>query len=286
MIVVAVTLVVVGLAVVGVVVSGEVRRRRRLAAFFAGEALDPPRTARSVALARLRPDAGRVAALAVGVGLGALLWLVAGSWFLALVAVVSAIVVGELARGRRERARRAALNAQMADGLTSIAASMAAGTSFLQGVHELARNARAPLAPHLDQALAEMDLGAAPSEAFANLAERAGLPVAGRLAHVLRLQELNGSPLVPMLERLAAVVQQSDELAREVMTLTAEGRMSAYVIAALPVVLVVMLEAVQPGYLDPFFEGWWLLAVAAMVASILLGLAVISWMVRSLEVRT
>ncbi|MDQ3293121.1 MAG: type II secretion protein F, partial [Actinomycetota bacterium] len=47
-----------------------------------------------------------------------------------------------------------------------------------------------------------------------------------------------------------------EEVRREVQVLTAEGRISAYVLGGLPVFLLVAISAMSPGYMDPMFTGW------------------------------
>lgn len=279
----AALLVILGVGLVGVTVTRESLRRRRLRAFFAGEVGPTDTDLIHEALRRL-PINRWTALIVVGVAVGAVLVIViTGSVVLGLLFTVVALATPVALRTRQQRRDQVLLRAQMADALTSIASSMSAGSSFVRGLHEISVEARPPLAGHLDQVLNEIGVGVAPSDAFRSMADRSGLAPAAWLAHLLRVQEATGSPLVNMLQRLAAHVQQGDGFQREVRALTAEGRMSAYVIAGLPVALVVVLEVTDPTYLDPFREGWGIVFSLAMVLSVCVGLVVVTRMVHSLE---
>ncbi len=263
----------------------EVTRRRRMRAFFAWQPLPgaPSEWWRS-ANRRLHFDRRALVILVAGGCLAVFVLLALDSVLLAVLLVGGSVGAVVMTRGRAVRRTRLLLRSQIADGMSSIASSMTAGSSFLQGLQELTRDSKAPLRPELEQALDEIEIGVSPADAFHGLAVRTDMAPARWLSHLLRLQETSGSPLAPMLNRLANLVHRDDELQREVQALTAEGRMSAWVIAALPIGMVVFLELSQPSYLDSFLSGMWLLVGVGLVASIVIGLVIINRMVNSLEV--
>lgn len=277
-------LVVLGLGLVAITVTTETMRRRRLGAFFEGDEMPRHRDLLVAALRRVPLDRNALlVALAAVVGAG-VVTAVTGS---AIVGVLLAVVVVGVPLARRAKVRRREellLRSQMADALSSIASAMIAGSSFVRGLHELSREARPPLAGQLDLVLNEIDVGVTPADAFRGMAERTGLGPAAWLSHLLRVQETTGAPLVTLLKGLAEHVNQSDGIQREVRALTAEGRMSAYVIAALPVVLVVILELTDPDYLDIYTSGWGLVTAVGMVVSVCAGLFIVTRMVNSMEV--
>jgi tight adherence protein B len=284
MMLLAIVIVVLGVGLVAITVMAESLRRQRLRAFFAGEA--GPRRADVVVAAMRQLPLNRISALVllgavVGGGLVALL---TGSVLLGGLLTLVAIAVPLALRARARRHRDLLLRSQMADALESIASSMSAGSSFMRGLYELSADARQPLAGELDLVLNEVDVGVTPADAFRSMAERTGLGPAAWLSHLLRVQETTGAPLVTMLKGLADHVKQGDGIQREVRALTAEGRVSAYVIAALPVVLVLVLEVTDPDYLDIYTTGWGIAASVAMVLSVCAGLFIVTRMVNSMEV--
>jgi tight adherence protein B len=206
----------------------------------------------------------------------------AGATAIVLGAVAAVVSFG--VRSGRRRRHREILRTQFADSIASLASSMSAGNSFLRSFQQLEVTSVSPLRPHLAHTLNEVDLGEPVSIAVESMARRTQLVEAAWLAHVLRVQELTGSPIAALLQELAALVRQTDSLQREIRALTAEGRISAYVIAALPLALAAILSATNPGYLDPFSHGWGLAVTVGMVAAICGGLLIMSVMVRSVEV--
>ena len=284
MILLAIVIVVLGVGLVAVTVTAESLRRQRLRAFFAGEV--GPRRADVVVGALRQLPVNRTSGLVlVGAFVGGVaVALVAGSALLGGLFALLAVVVPLAVRSRNRRRQDLLLRSQMADALESIASSMTAGSSFMRSLYELSADARPPLAGELDLVLNEVDVGVSPADAFRSMAERTGLGPAAWLSHLLRVQETTGAPLVSMLKGLADHVKQGDGIQREVRALTAEGRMSAYVIAALPVVLVLVLEVTDPDYLDVFTTGWGVVTSIAMVISIAVGLLIVTRMVNSMEV--
>jgi tight adherence protein B len=89
-----------------------------------------------------------------------------------------------------------------------------------------------------------------------------------------------GGKLADLLHTLADFIRAREEIRREIDVLTAEGKVSAYVLGALPFFLGLFIQVSNPGYLDPMFEGWgpvWLLGAAASVG---IGMALIFRMIK------
>lgn len=284
MVLLAVVIVVLGIGLVAITVTAESLRRQRLRAFFAGE-MGPRRSDVVVATLSQVPLDRNALFVLLGTVVGAtVVALVTGSILLAGLLALVAITVPLALRARNRRRQDLLLRSQMADALESIASSMVAGSSFMRGLHELSADARPPLAHELDLVLNEIDVGVTPADAFRSMAERTNLGPAAWLSHLLRVQEKTGAPLVSMLKGLADHVKQGDGIQREVRALTAEGRVSAYVIAALPLILVVVLEVTDPTYLDIYTRGWGIVVSIGMILSVCVGLFIVTRMVNSMEV--
>ena len=277
-------LIVVGLTLTATAVAADVSRQRRLTDFLRGTDAGPSRPLPRRRATELLADPSLLVGLAVTVvvGVGAFVISHAGATAIVLGATAGAISFG--VRSSRRRRHREILRTQFADSIANLASSMSAGNSFLRSFQQLEITSVAPLRPHLARTLNEVDLGEPVSIAVESMARRTQLVEAAWLAHVLRVQELTGSPIAALLQELAALVRQTDSLQREIRSLTAEGRISAYVIAALPLALAGIMSVTNPGYLDPFSHGWGLVVTLAMVGAIGFGLVIMSLMVRSVEV--
>jgi len=96
----------------------------------------------------------------------------------------------------------------------------------------------------------------------------------------IRIQQTVGGKLADLLHTLADFMRAREEVRREVDVLTAEGRISAWILGAMPVLLLVGVQVMSPGYADPLFHGAGLLALAFTGVSIVMGVGIIRRMVR------
>ncbi len=96
----------------------------------------------------------------------------------------------------------------------------------------------------------------------------------------IRIQQTVGGKLADLLHTLADFIRARDEVRREVLVLTAEGRMSAYVLGAMAPFLFVAIQVLNPGYMEPMFQGWGLVTLGVAGAMVLMGTFVILRMVK------
>jgi tight adherence protein B len=100
------------------------------------------------------------------------------------------------------------------------------------------------------------------------------------VVQAIRIQQTVGGRLADLFHTLADVIRARDEVKREVQILTAEGRMSAYVLAALVPLLFVMISVLNPNYVKPLYSGTGLLLLVGCGLSVVAGLFVILRMVK------
>jgi tight adherence protein B len=112
------------------------------------------------------------------------------------------------------------------------------------------------------------------------MAERSGLGDMTWVVQAIRIQQTVGGKLADLLHTLADFMRAREEVRREVDVLTAEGRISAWILGAMPVLLLVAVQVMSPGYANALFKGWGLAALAFSAISIVMGVGVIRRMVR------
>ena len=100
------------------------------------------------------------------------------------------------------------------------------------------------------------------------------------VVQAIRIQQTVGGKLADLLHTLADFIRARDEVRREVDVLTAEGRVSAWILGAMPVLLLVAMQVMSPGYAEPLFHGKGLLALVCTAVSIVMGVAIILKMVK------
>jgi tight adherence protein B len=96
----------------------------------------------------------------------------------------------------------------------------------------------------------------------------------------IRIQQTVGGKLADLLHTLADFIRAREEIRREIDVLTAEGRISAWVLGALPVFLLVAISVMNPGYMDSMFQGWGFAWLAGSAVSVGFGVGVINKMVK------
>jgi len=156
---------------------------------------------------------------------------------------------------------------QLPDTLQLLSGSLSAGYSLPQAVDAVVRQGTAPIADELRKALVETRLGAPIEDALDDVADRMKSKDFGWVVMAIRVQRQVGGNLAEVLATTAATLRERERLRRQVQVLSAEGRLSAYVLFGLPVVFALYLLATRPNYLKPLIEdpiGWILLAGMAI----------------------
>jgi len=176
--------------------------------------------------------------------------------------------------------RRKKFEAQFPDALSLIASSMTSGHTFLRSIQMMTDEAPAPISEEFARVVSETQLGDPMVDAMERMALRLEVRDVDWVVQAIRIQQQVGGKMADLLHTLADFIRQREELRREVSVLTAEGRMSAIVLAALPPLLMVFISLSEPGYLDPLFEGKGLFVLAGCAVSVVTGFAVIRKMVK------
>jgi tight adherence protein B len=211
---------------------------------------------------------------------GLLLAALTAKWMLGLAAFLGGVFIAAKFPAFRIARRRKALGRQLPDALTLIASSLAAGHTFLRSIQMMCEEADPPLSDEFGRVVFEVRLGAPLVDALERMAERSGLSDLTWVVQAIRIQQTVGGKLADLLHTLADFMRAREEVRREVDVLTAEGRISAWILGAMPVLLLVAVQVMSPGYSDALFHGWGLAALAGAGVSVLMGMVVIRRMVK------
>lgn len=183
----------------------------------------------------LRP-AEYVVLWAGAAAVGALLGLVF-SPLLALLGLIVGAAVPVAVLSLRTTRRQRAFEAQLPDVLDLAASSMEAGHSLLTALQLVAEDAPEPLGSEFARVLSETEVGRPLLEALDAMAKRLDVPDLNWTVEGVRIQSEVGGRLSEMLRTLATFMRAREEVRRELRALTAEGKLSAYVLGALPVLM-------------------------------------------------
>jgi tight adherence protein B len=207
--------------------------------------------------------------LAAGVGFVVML-LVKAQWGFLLGAIVGfalPFVFLNMKRGKRVRA----FEEGFPEALDLIARALKAGHAFVTGLKMVADEMPEPIGPEFRKTFDEQNFGLPLKDALENLTMRVpGLDVRFFATAVL-IQRETGGNLSEILENLAHVVRERFKILRQVRVYTAHGRMTAYVLLALPAVLCVALAFINPDHMNLLFRermGQMLLMAAVVMQAI------------------
>lgn len=235
------------------------------------------RTARELRRAGLRWRASEWLMVRWAIAFGGLmLGFALGGAPLALAGVAAGGWVTQAYLRRRAGLRRKACDAQLPDALSLMSNALRSGYSFLQAVEVASRELPEPLGGEFAQVIRETRLGIAPDDALNNLTERVRSDDLDLVVTAVLIQRHVGGNLAEVFEKIAGTIRERVRILGEIRTLTAQGRISGWIVASLPVALGLLLYALNPAYMQPLVgqpAGWALLGAAAVMQ--LIGLLVI-----------
>jgi tight adherence protein B len=141
------------------------------------------------------------------------------------------------------------LREQLPDVLTIMASSLRAGHSFLQSLDTVAKEIAQPAASEFQRVVAEIRLGRPVEDALEALAERVGSADFKWAVLAVNIQREVGGNLAEILDTVADTLRERAMLRRQIKVLTAEGRLSAWVLGLLPFGIGLYMFAVNPDYI-------------------------------------
>jgi tight adherence protein B len=228
----------------------------------------------------VRPGEFALFVLAGGVVLGALVMAITTSLVFGALAALASPFIAVAYLQRRVTKRTRQFEEQFPDALTLIASSLSAGHTFLRAIQLMCEEADGPIAEEFARVVSETRLGDPLVDALDRMARRLGIRDVEWVVQAIRIQQTVGGKLAELLHTLADFIRAREEVRREILVLTAEGRISAYVLGGLPIFLGLYLQVSNPGYLEPMLEGWGLIWLGGALGSIAIGMAMIFKMIK------
>ncbi len=169
--------------------------------------------------------------------------------FATLIGLALGIIGPWLYLSFKEGKRKKRFQEQLPDTLQLMAGSLAAGYSLPQAVDTVVRESEGPMAVELNRALVEARLGVPIEDALETVAIRMDSMDFKWVVMALRIQREVGGNLAEVLTNVAATMRERERLRRQVDVLSAEGRLSAIILGALPLLFVGYLVLVRPEYI-------------------------------------
>ena len=213
--------------------------------------------------------------LIVGTGIATVLVFVlifaatGSAWWALLALLVPYLVRESVIRALKKQRSRFA--EQLPDALQVIASALRAGHSLAGSLAVVVESASDPMRSELQRVVADEQLGIPIQRSLAVVAERMASSDVEQLALVAELQRQAGGDTAEVVDRVAETVRERFDLKRLVETLTTQGRMSRWIVSALPIVILLVLQFENPHYFQPLIastSGRVIVGVAAVWAVI------------------
>lgn len=220
----------------------------------------------------------RVVAVVVGVAAGVVLIhggsasLFIGACLGGLVGAVGPVLFLKFVASRRAKK----FETQLPDVLTLVASSLSTGFSLLQALDAVARDAAQPSAKEFSRALAETRIGADLNESLDHLADRMGSKNLRWTGMAINIQRQVGGNLAETLRNTAATLRERESLRRHVNALSAEGKLSAYILIALPVGIFFYMMGVNRAYVELLWTN--LIGIGMLIAGLISLVIGVFWM--------
>ena len=178
------------------------------------------------------------------------------------------------------KARRAKqITTQLPEALPLIASSLRSGFSILRAIKVAGDQMSPPISQEFGWVLDEVNVGISMQQAFGHMAQRTQSSDVKLMVTAVQIQSKVGGNLAEILETTGAMIRERFQLAAEIAALTSEGRLSAGVLAGLPIGLAVMINLLNPDYLRPLItEPLGIAMLVGGVTLMLLGLIVIKFL--------
>ena len=181
----------------------------------------------------------------------------------------------------RTSKRRVRFADQIDDTVQLVAGGLRAGHGLSRTVSAAANDTESPMSEELARVVNETRLGRNLADSLAVTAQRMQSDDFEWVAQAIAINQETGGNLAEVLDQVGKTIRERNEIRRQVKALSAEGRLSAIVLVALPIVIFLVLLIVQPTYFAAFFLTP--IGVLALIAAVVLLVVGTIWV--SLAVR-
>lgn len=216
--------------------------------------------------------------------LGALVGLTSGtSILLALILGLLGPVIAKTFVIVRTSARRAKFGDQIDDVVQMIAGGLRAGHGLNRSFSAVAAEAEAPASEELARVVNETRLGRPLADALHAIADRMRSADFEWVAQAIAINQETGGNLAEVLDQVGKTIRERSQIRRHVRALSAEGRLSAIILVALPIGVFLFLLVANPGYVSFFFTN--LIGTIALIVAFILLIVGTIWVSFSVRVK-
>ncbi|MCG0278074.1 MAG: type II secretion system F family protein [Thermanaeromonas sp.] len=202
----------------------------------------------------LRPEEFAGIMVLSSLGLGLIAYLGLGEPLVALLIAGVGIYLPWGALRFRQSRRLIKFNLQLPEALLTMANALRSGFSFLQAMDMIRREMPNPISREFGLTLLEINWGTDTEKALINLGQRVKSEDLDLVVTALLIQRQVGGNLAEVLENISHTISERVKINSEIKALTAQGRISGFIISLLPLALAAIIQMLNPSYLNPLFS--------------------------------
>lgn len=204
---------------------------------------------------------GKTAGMLVGLAVG--MYIGRGGPVMMAIFGVTGVVIGffapDFALKMRIGNRMKAFNGQLAETIGLVANSLRSGYSLLQSLELVSKESPDPIGMEFRRVVREVGLGIGPQEALQNLYARMPSDDLDLLITAINIQYEVGGNLAQILDTISHTIRERVRIKGEINVLTTQGRVSGYLVTALPFFIGIVVTVINPEYMNSLWIFPWII---------------------------
>jgi tight adherence protein B len=173
-------------------------------------------------------------------------------------------------------------NEQLPDTLQLVEGALKAGYSLNQSLAMVLKETKPPISEEFKITMSEIRMGLSEKDALENMAKRINSELFTWVVMAINIQRDVGGNLAEIMDIIANTIREKEKVLRQIKALVSEGKISAYVLIGLPIVMAIALSIMNKGYISVLFTtkiGYLMLGVAVSLM-----IAGIAWILKIIKI--
>ncbi|QOD02406.1 type II secretion system F family protein [Pseudarthrobacter sp. BIM B-2242] len=179
--------------------------------------------------------------------------------------------------------RRGQFESQLIDTIQMVIGGLRVGHSVMRSIEAAAVESDVPTSEELSRIVNETRIGKDPRQAIEEASIRMDSEDFRWIGQAIQINREVGGDLAQVLEQVAGTIRERSEIKGQIRALSGEGKMSAYILMAMPVGVAIMISFINPGYMDVFIEEP--IGIAMLIASFIMFAIGGFWMSRIIKIK-
>ncbi|MHA7143349.1 type II secretion system F family protein [Arthrobacter sp. TmT3-37] len=231
---------------------------------------------------KMKPADFTVFVLSVAVVAGLLVGVLSHVLLGLLIALIVPLAARMALSVKREK-RRATFDLQLPDTIQTLIGGLRAGHSVMRAIDAVAAEAEAPSSEELARIVNETRIGKDSHLAIEEAALRMNSEDFRWIAQAIQIHREVGGDLAEVLEHVLETIRERSQIKGQVRALSAEGKMSAYILMALPVGIALLFAVINPPYILALVEN--LLGILMIIAAVVMYAIGGFWLSRIIKIK-